>query len=86
MGYIEAWRETNHILVAFSSLKKRILYNIIISHVSEDDGMFTSYVHEPAYVIVSHLDFYRYWITWSQLSTSLISIGQNTKCRDGGGG
>ena len=36
--------------------KRGILY-IIISHVSDDDRMFTWHFHEPACVIVTHLDF-----------------------------
>ena len=37
--------------------ERGILY-IIISHVSEDDRIFTWHFHEPACVIVTHLDFY----------------------------
>ena len=36
--------------------KRGILYSII-SHVSEDDRMFTWHFHEPACVIVTHLNF-----------------------------
>ena len=36
--------------------KRGILY-IIISHVSDDDRMFTWHFHEPACVIVTHLIF-----------------------------
>ena len=32
-------------------------YNIVISHVSKDDTMFTLYEHKPACVILTLLDF-----------------------------